>query len=400
MKKIGILTFHSSINNGAVMQCYSLSKQLQKLFPNTSVEVVDYNMPTIEKHYGTFLRRYFCGGSFPVKVKRLIFGILHYGEFRWEQKRAKAFRSVRNMLPLSPEKIASDDPAPLFAYLNARYDIVVAGSDAIWNYNSRGFPNPYFLDDGISCAKLSYAASCYGMNYESVPQAHKEKIKQILDSYRFLGVRDGESEKFASHMGCAQQTVHTCDPTVFLDVNDLPVDEQALKEKLTRKGFDFSRPTIGIMGNYQMCDMVRQMYGKQYQIVSLYNYCKNADVNLHDLTPYEWAFVFRYFKVTFTTFFHGTMLSLRNGTPVICIALETAYSKSHMTKVEDFLLRVDLRDCYFRTDYKTKNLQEIKCKADELLAKDCKADICARMDKEALTSKPFFDKIAEILEEE
>lgn len=397
--KIGILTFHNSINNGAVIQCYSLCKELRKRFPNVQVEVVDYRMPKIDKQYVSFWRRCISTSSVITNIKRVINGLLHYRSFEKETVRTQVFRSVQNMLPLSAEKVVSDDPEPLFSYLNEHYDIIIAGSDAIWNYNARGFPNPYFLDDSISCPKLSYAASCYGMNYESVPQEHKIKIKQILDSYCFLGVRDGESEKFASHMGCVQQVTHTCDPTVFLDINDLPVDEQALREKLTKKGFDFNRPTIGVMGNDLMCDMVRKMYGKQYQIAVLYNYCKKADVNLYDLTPYEWAFVFRYFKLTFTTFFHGTMLSLRNGTPVVCIALETDYSKTHMTKVEDFLIRVGLCDCYFTTDYKTKNLQEIKSKADELLTKDCKDDICKRMDIEARTSKPFFEKIAELLQE-
>ena len=69
------------------------------------------------------------------------------------------------------------------------------------------------------------------------------------------------------------------------------------------------------------------MYGDKYQIVALYNYIKGADVNLYDVTPFEWAYAFRYFKVTFTTFFHGTMLSLRNGTPLICIALKTDFAK-------------------------------------------------------------------------
>ena len=39
--RIGILTFHRSVNNGAVIQCYSLSKRLQKEFPDADVEVID-----------------------------------------------------------------------------------------------------------------------------------------------------------------------------------------------------------------------------------------------------------------------------------------------------------------------------------------------------------------------
>ena len=52
-----------------------------------------------------------------------------------------------------------------------------------------------------------------------------------------------------------------------------------------------------------------------------------------------------------------------------------------------------MKDCYFSTDYKTKNIDAIKKKADELLRKDCKADILSRMDKEALSFEPFAEAL-------
>ena len=41
--KLGILTFHKSINYGAFMQCYALSQRLQRDFPQIEVEVIDYH---------------------------------------------------------------------------------------------------------------------------------------------------------------------------------------------------------------------------------------------------------------------------------------------------------------------------------------------------------------------
>ncbi|MBO5837440.1 MAG: polysaccharide pyruvyl transferase family protein [Oscillospiraceae bacterium] len=398
--KIGVLTFHTSVNNCAVMQCYALTKRLRQEFPGEDVEVIDYRMPKVDSSYEATLKQYLSGGSILLKLKKLIVLIRNPGTLRWKKHRNYIFRSVLSQLPLSQKTIYDDSVEELFTYIHKNYDIVIAGSDAIWNYETRGFPNPYFLDDSLKCKKFSYAASCYGMSYERVPQNQKEKIKRILDSYTFLSTRDWESEKFLKEMGCNKTPVHTCDPTVFLNTKDLPVDEKKLKEKLLARGFDFNRPTIGIMGDNRMCAMVHKLYAEKYQIAALYNYCNDADVNLYDLTPYEWAFVFRYFRLTFTTFFHGTMLSLRNGIPVVCIALETEYAKKHMTKVEDFLVRVGMQDCYFETDYRQINIDAIRAKADELLSKDSKADICARMDREAETSKPFFDAIRIIINEE
>ena len=397
--RIGILTFHRSINNGAVMQCFSLSKLLRQAFPHSTIEVIDYHMPKVEDFYKVSFKKYFGKPSFTVAVKRLILLAVDPSLLNRLKDRRDAFEDSFLVLPLSSKRMFSDDAQELFEYIQDNYDVVVAGSDAIWNYDMRGFPNPYFLSEKITIPKLTYAASCYGMSYEKIIPEEKMHIKRILDSYQFLGVRDEESAGFVKSMGGIVDPIHTCDPTVFLDVNDLPVDLNDLNKKLEKQGFSQERMSIAVMGTEALCKMVRKMYGGEYQIVALYNYCRNADVNLHNLTPFEWAYMFRMFQCTFTTFFHGTLVSLRNGTPVICVAVESEYSKKHMTKVEDFLRRINMEDCYFHTDYVARNVSEMKSKADELMRSNLKESICRKMDEEALTVQPFIDNLRNICSE-
>ncbi len=395
--RIGILTFHKSINNGAVIQCYSLYKKLTELFPEDTIEVIDYEMPIVKKRDKLEFGKHIKGRTPLVTVGKFLKFVLDPESYFFYRKRRVVFENAEEKFLLSAEKIFDDGTEKLFDYINKNYDIVISGSDAIWNYNYRGFPNPYFLDDSLKAKKLSYAASCFGMNYESISSEQKEIICRILSSYYFLGTRDIESDKFLDFIGCSVSPVHTCDPTVFLNVNDLPVNEDELKLKLSSKGFDFSRQTIAVMGTEIMCRMIRNMYSDKYQIVALYNYCKSADVNLYDLTPYEWAYVFRYFKLTFTTFFHGTLLSLRNGVPLICIDLNTEFGKNHTPKTLDVLKRLGFDDWYFSTDYKTKNINEIKAKADELLSVDYHDAIIAAMDKEAESFETFHSALSELI---
>lgn len=391
--KIGILTFHRSINDGAVMQCYSLCQRLMHDFPDAKIEVVDYHMPKVQAHYDISVKKYLLSGGFTCLFKNAALLLLQPSLIRQKRSRNNAFEHCVSNLPLSREKIINNETEKLFTYINENYDIIIAGSDAIWNYNMRGFPNPYFLSDSIQIPKLSYAASCYGMMYEKISNERKKKIAKILDSYSFLGVRDEESAKFVKTMGCSARTVHTCDPTVFLNINEIPVNMEALKEKMKRRGFNFSKPAIGVMSGNKMCRMVRRMYGKKYQIVALQTPSIYADVNLHDLTPYEWSRVFTFFKLTITTFFHGTLVSLRNGVPAIAIALETEYSKEHVTKVQDFLRRINMEDCYFHTDFKKNGVQEIRKKADLLLNTNMEKAIIERMDKEARSAEAFIQQI-------
>lgn len=395
--KIGILTFHQSVNNGAVMQAYSLSKRLKVEYPDCDVEIIDYRRESVNRAYSYSYSDYFKTPSVKVLVKRAVKLVLDPCLLKRLQYRTKVFDKCLYKLPLSEKTIISDDTKELYEYIEKNYDIVVVGSDAVWNYVTRGFPNAYFPDSRLKAKKLSYAASCYGMDYLLIPETEKSEICKVLEKFDFIGVRDEATEDFVKWSGCNITPYHTCDPTVFLDVDDLPVDVGSLRKKLTNRGFDFNKPAIGMMGTDKMLSMIRSFYGDKYQIVSLYNYNKDADVNLYDLEPYEWAYVFRYFKLTFTTFFHGTLLSLRNGIPLICIDLNTEFGKKHTPKTLDVLKRLGFEDWYFTTDYKTTNLNEIKEKADELIAGDYKDAIITAMDKEAESFEAFNSALKDLL---
>ena len=395
--KIGILTFHRSINNGAVMQCYSLCRKIRNDFPDAEIEVIDYNLPIVEKLYTVSLKNELSGGCFLGKVKRLLKLILDPLKIKRMKKRKDAFARVLSVLPLSKESIISDNIDEITRYINENYDILVVGSDAVWNYFYRKFPNIYFPSDDVCAKKLSYAASCYGMDFLK-EEANREKIGKIFSNFNFLGVRDKATEDFVKWASEESVPVHTCDPTAFLNVEDLPIDVEILNVKLKKRGFDFNKETIGIMGSEKMVKFVRKLYGRKYQLVSLYEPVRGADVSLHDLTPYEWAYVFRLFKLTFTTYFHGTMLSLRNGVPLICIALRTDFAKKHTPKTLDILSRLGYEDWYFSTDYKEENAEKIKAKADELLNSALASEIKTRLDKEAESYSQFKHSLNNVID--
>lgn len=398
--KIGILTFHQSVNNGAVMQAYSLSKRLKKEYPNVDVEIINYRKKSVDRTYSYPLSDYFKVSSFKSFVKKSLDLLVDPNLLKRLRYRTKVFNDCQYKLPLSKDVILSDDTLELTKYIEQNYDVLVVGSDAVWNYVMRGFPNAYFPSTDLKVKKFSYAASCYGMDFLRSPDNEKTEIYNVLSNFDFIGVRDEATENFVKWSGCKVPPQHTCDPTVFLDVDDLPIDVDLLKKKLLERGFDFGKPTIGMMGSEKMLSMIRKLYSDKYQIVSLYNYVRGADVNLYDLEPYEWAYVFRYFKVTFTTFFHGTLLSLRNGIPVICIALDTEFGKRHTPKTLDVLARLGFEDWYFKTDYKTLNIEEIRDKADALIAGEFYDSIIEAMNKEANSFNIFNSALKSIIKKD
>lgn len=285
--KIGILTFHRSVNNGAFMQAYALSSEIKKRFPSDTVEIVDYLPQSIEKHYSYSLRTFLSGSSPKVLAGKLI-KLAKDPEFlKNRQKRAAVFKNAASSLPLSENIIISDDYTEVFRYVNDSCDALVVGSDAVWNFVSRGYPNPYFPDNRVTVHKLSYAASCYGMDFLKCTEDTRKSIAGVFDGFDFIGVRDTATEEMVKWSGSTAAPVHTCDPTAFLDVDNLPVDKTDFEKKLTARGFDFSRPAIGMMGDDAMFSMIKKIYGNKYQIVALYNYIKGADINLYDISPFE-----------------------------------------------------------------------------------------------------------------
>ena len=328
-QRIGILTFHRSYNYGAFLQCYSLVERLKQQFPNAVVEVVDYTSPRTMEGYRLKLEQT------PRRYRESL------------SVRNQKFEESIKYLPLSPFRMCSDDYEKLFRAVSERYDVLVVGSDAVFNWGGKGLPNAYFPDDRVSSHRVSYAASCYGMDYSNMSEPDRQIIKNSLSSFSYLGVRDNATEKLVKSL-CGQVPVfHNGDPSCFLDLDKLPVDRTRLKEKLERQGVDFKKPVIGLMAGSHIGHEVARHFKGRAQLVAVYEPNPYADVFLYDLNPFEWACVFGLFDVTLTHFFHGTMFSLKNETPVMAVELNTPYAKRYKTKIRDVLERLHLEDYHY-----------------------------------------------------
>ena len=365
--RIGILTFHKAQNYGAFMQCYSLSKKLQEEFPEHKVEVVDYSSYNLVYDYDKkWLERVFGGKhdahrTTPVlAAKRLLKMLLTIKQERrrgrMRKKRKENFTDAQKHLPLSSECLVSDDAAQFKEYIGrGDYQLLIVGSDAIWNDNQTSRPNKYYLHDITGVDKLSYAASTYGMDYSNMSTEQKQYVSDSLKQFSFVGVRDKATKDFV--LECSNGKVapcHTCDPSAFLDLEGLPVNIEDLKQKLQNKGVDFTKPVIGLMCSDWLAKAVRKAFGDTFQLVSVYTFNGYEDVFLDDLTPFEWARVFSLFDATFTHFFHGIMFSLKNGTLTFAVEKATSYKAKYQTKIQDVLTRMQLLDeCYYEMENMT-----------------------------------------------
>jgi len=386
--KIGLLTFHRSYNYGAFTQCFSLSNRIQRELQNVDFEVIDYTSTKAFDGYDLEIR----------KAKQQTADKLFI--------RNSMFVDCQNNLKLSQKQIVSDDIDEIIAYLNDNYDAVIVGSDAVWNWGSRGFPNVYFLKD-YKGAKFSYAASAHGLIYQNMTTEQKEYLNEAFSDFRYIGVRDDTTSNMVHHTNPNLSVMHNCDPTVFLDLSKVPCDMDMLKEKMIKRGVDFSKPLIGLMESGSLGYKIKQRYGDKVQLVSVYQPNYYSDVFLYDLTPYEWAHVFAFFKLTVTHFFHGTLLSLVNHTPVIPVEISSDFSLLNKTKIEDVMNRLNLSEWRFVFDYMQEGMMKkilrhlnyntekevwnkIYNRFDDFIENDYSDDIARRIKIESNSAESFF----------
>ena len=87
--RIGILTFHRSINYGAFMQCYALSHELMSRYPEHQVEVIDFE----------YLRKH---NMYKAPMKNIPFGLEYY--FKYQR-----YQSDLKRLPLSSKTFITEN---------------------------------------------------------------------------------------------------------------------------------------------------------------------------------------------------------------------------------------------------------------------------------------------------
>lgn len=194
--KIGIVTFHSANNYGAVLQAYALQEYLAQC--NIEPEIVDYRNAVFEKQYRSF--------SLESKnPKTILRTILNYPIVRKKEKVFAAFR--RRYLKMG-EAYGEDT----IEKADDHYDAFVFGSDQVWNcrltHNDPNYFGAFITDPG----KLySYAAS-FGDRH-SDPSEYTDLLKR----FRSVSVRESEGvRQFAALTGRSDAKA-VADPVFLLE---------------------------------------------------------------------------------------------------------------------------------------------------------------------------------------
>lgn len=195
MKRVGILTCSESINFGTVLQAMSLQKIVQRF--NYETEIIDYRVYKKHKVYSPLAH---------TSIRSIVGSTLFFFARRSKYLAFEKFKSG-NMKFSSKVFYPGDD----FQELKDTYDIILVGSDQVWNpFKDMSITLLDFYNDGPK--KVSYASS-FGV--KQLPESVKERYSKALSQFAHLSTREEQGKQILNELGI-KKVVVALDPTLLM----------------------------------------------------------------------------------------------------------------------------------------------------------------------------------------
>lgn len=203
--RIGILTLHSQQNYGGLLQCYALQATLEGL--GHTVVVIDRWMDRNRQSvWGLAMPRTVF--AFFKLISNFILGRCWFAPY------IRLRNTLKFMKQLNLTKFHFVDWCN--APQDLGVDVIVVGSDQVWNDWMGGAAAPYLLEGYpyMLPRVISYAAS-FGM--KSIPCMQINLYKRGLSRFARISCREAEGVRICNELGfCAE---HVVDPTILVDLS-------------------------------------------------------------------------------------------------------------------------------------------------------------------------------------
>lgn len=306
--KIGILTFYSCDNYGAVLQAYSLATYIRKM--GHEVKLIKHELKTKP------LER--SNPSLVSNLKHNIVGFLTQSDRR---KRTEVF------CQFVKEQFSQEE-------YNESFDKIIIGSDQVWNLNLTQ-DDLFYLGKHFKCEVSSYAASCG--NYGALSQGQKQLLASNLLGLKCISVREAETAA-KMRQAMARDISVVVDPTLLVD-NDVFVEIEKpvcvngryvlIYDCMSKDVFNFAK------------NMAIQLDAKLVALsccVRARNLCRTYQA----ATIGEFLWLFAHAECIVTTSFHGCAISLSYQKDFYAMN----FNEQTTSRMRELLASVGLQDRY------------------------------------------------------
>jgi len=288
--KVGIITFHSAHNYGAMLQAYGLQEYLKGKGCDTYI--IDYRPDYITKCYLRDNSRDWLSKN-PIMCCKRIFNYIRYRNIR--HRRWDGFYSfIKNRFSLYPYHKGDDFHD---------FDAIFIGSDQVWSSShTSGQFDDLMFGVGFKCKAISYAPSCskYSLN-----ENESDYFRRHLDDLYAISVREQSFKDMLLPLTKKDIEV-VLDPTLLAGENVFANIAQTI---------DYKKPYVvvyEIISHKEVLEMAKETANQiGADVVELTNGIgKHRNTMKEDASPEEFLGYIKNATCVVTTSFHGTAFSI------------------------------------------------------------------------------------------
>lgn len=206
---IGIITFHAAHNYGSMLQAYAMQTFLER--QGHHVEIVNFR-PLSQKRGYPLPISFSSKHNAKLSLLRLLFAPKTIKPLKKKWELFEEFMTQHLHVTEEYHTLKELQDA------NFDYDILITGSDQIWNTQAFDFSEAYFgtFVNSEKTKKVAYAPS---MGPEPEKQ-NVDYVKCLLRGFRGVSVREERTKRFLIENGICKDVTLVVDPTMLLEAKD------------------------------------------------------------------------------------------------------------------------------------------------------------------------------------
>ena len=358
MVKCGIITYHFANNYGAMLQCYALKTAIQK--QGHEAVVINYISDKQLDNNAIYRKKQGLYGF----IKNIFLLPFHKGR----KKRNQSFEYFREQY-LGCSTFRIHDEINLKNYIaENEFDVIISGSDQVWNPNVFDFDKAFFFPFHVPSKKIGYAVSLGTASEQLL-----KRYKKWIDDFDVISVRESKSASVINQI-TDKKVITVVDPVLLLSKKSWKKFIPSMK---TKRLLCYFVRKEGLQYKIKKAKELAQKLNLEMVIVNLritrYNLSEKV---LYDLSPIEFLTELANAEYVYTDSFHGTVFSLiyeRNFTTVISETEKIDNRKSDVLGMVGLKNRIkkidDSADLIESIDYKiiNKKMEEIRNRSNSLL---------------------------------
>ena len=290
--KIRLITFHTPINYGAVLQAYALQHYLKGY--SDDVKIIDYNTKALEKKY-----KFFSSKKNPRALIKNIVTIKDYWKYKNKIGKFKSF--TKNFLELTNRV---ENPKEITESLKG-IDYVFSGSDQVFNPNRiQEEQDVFYLDfDVLDAKRVAYSPS-FGV--ADIPYGKKKEITNKLNRFYRLSAREEQGVNIIKKL-TDRDVEQTVDPVLLLKKADWEKIMEPIKYK---KDYILCYSLFDTALEKEIVKKIKKKLGLDVILVTKKSFPRiDANKVIRDASPTEFLYLIKNAKYIITDSFHGIVFS-------------------------------------------------------------------------------------------